>query len=457
VEALAISAWLRWIAAAGAPGHRPPATSAVLVTGLTAALSVAALRRVDAPVSWLRSLAAMGGLMAALVLVKVTVLPDQPWLPPGWIETSVRLLFRDPAGAFRVGLAAAVGAGIWWRGVSAGQVWAPTPRAQSTLGWGIGALATLALVSKLTGALALAPFISGIGVAGLGTLALARLDKSGSGRHRATRSMAPAWMAIVPATIALVMVAAAAGAAAVSIDAGDAVMRSLTPLPDVVQRLILLLLVAVLQLASALLRPLGERFAENFAEWAARLDRLSPVADQADPPPPPFATEIPQALFWAFRAGLLLAVTLAVALWLARAVRRYTTDATDGLDVERQLDWEPRRAMGDLKAAVRHALGRMVTGIAGDGRPGWVRERYAAYLSQMARIGRPRAATQTAREFLAIGQAAVAPAADDIAALTTAYERVRYAGAQLAPDELARLRGQSDRIRAHIAHIRESS
>jgi hypothetical protein len=219
----------------------------------------------------------------------------------------------------------------------------------------------------------------------------------------------------------------------ISVDAAAQVAASLAPLPAVLANLVVLLVSIVMEVLAFVLRPLSEALSEALAERGAM---FAATREPLLPPDVTGGSDFPEWLNTVVRGGALVLGALAVAVWLARTVRRYTSQAVDPSFVGRTIEMTPADLAGDLadwfdglRARVRGAVSARLR------REHGVRRLYGDFLARMADLGSPRAEAVTPWEF-APTAAGTLSLSSDVGMLTDAFVRSRYAEREPDPDEL---------------------
>lgn len=442
LDALVLAAWMRVLAATMSPAIRPP--GALVLVGLAClavgVLTLAAARRPEAaPVA-----AVAGALVSCLALARLLLYPGVPLLGAAWLRRLAHELAAGVGSVTSVNVIVAAGAFVWWRAAAYATVPSPPRRVRGVVSRALFGLAGAAVAASVTGPVELAPYVMGSTALALAALAASRVDESyavsGSG------GMGPAWGLIAPAGIAVVMLFGTLLSLGLSLHLASALSDALRPLPEVLGRAIIFVLALVADLVARIIVPLIELFSKGLAERANELGReIQPIFEGR----PGAATDIPHWIVDAVRIGTLVLTGLAVAWWLARAVRRYTIADEDSTVAGRTLELSGSAILADIAdwvAGLRNAVGaarqRWFAG------PPGVRRLYRSFLREMSSRGHDRPGYATPLEF-APGAAARVPAVGaDVADLTAAYTAARYGDVRLAPEALERLKEAEARIRA---------
>jgi Domain of unknown function (DUF4129) len=438
----------------------PPSVFALVLLG---ALSTQALGRRAVHSRAARSGLVGLGVLAVLVAVRLDQYPDAAgveWL--GLTAGALAVVLGQVSGP---ALAFALGLFVWWRGVRLGSQMASFSDVESVFQWGIGLLVSFALVMAVstrpsfrpTLEAQTTPFVVGFFFVSLLTLALGRLE---SLRTR-TRALAvnTQWLGVLISVAGLVVLLALVIGQLLSF---DLLIVTTRPLFDLLgQVLLLAIYVVVIPLA-------------YIVEWLVYLLlSLLPAATNQQPPQllqpgevdnrlqSLFSQQIPPELLFALKAAgaaLLLVAALLVVARAAARWRRPSADA-DAAAEERDSLWEAgrlRRALLALLAKLfrrrsrasgqASTLGTSVLEGGATRELSSIRELYRQLLQLGESVGAPRALETTPLEHVPALQDSLEPA-DDVAHLTEAYVRVRYAELESSRADAEAVREQLERLR----------
>ena len=395
------------------------------------------------------------GLVAVTLAVRLDQYGEYYVLDFAWLFAFWRdLLLAFPRPETPV-LAAVLGMVLWWRGVSQAGSPVSFDRVESAFRWGLVGLVGSALAAAGCGltALGLAPQQLGASVLGffaaaLLTLSLARLEavreqaraRGGSGpgvnRH---------WLAVLLAVVGAVVLATALLAGALSFDLLAALAAPFLAVLEIVLYLVLFLMALALSplmlLLEAFFRALGRPV--QFRPESPADDSLLEQLQREGP-----RGVLPPEVLLVAKAVLLLVIVILAVWLLARALsRRREAEASNVVEEEHDSLWTWQllrtallgwlrsllaRRRPAASAAAAASGGRALVGPAASPLALDVRAVYRRLLALGAAAGLPRAPAATPCEHLPRLQTRLGPA-EDLAAITAAYVKVRYGDE--VPDE----------------------
>jgi hypothetical protein len=452
LDALWLGAWLRWLAAAGRPGSSPPGLVATITIGAVAFIATRLLLSSRASISVARVATLALGATTVLLIARMTLYGFEPAAQGMLVGRFVDDLTRagDPSWGARMLVACA--AFLWWRGIRYGRLRVRPVHVRRSVGLALSAFALVAVATRYSYPVDLAPWILGALALSLVALALVRIEEASRGYGGTTAEFGPVWVGALFTAVAAVALLAVLLAPVLSIEAARAAIAAIKPLPEVIYTILALLVLkaaeaifaviaSVYELLSELYGEPGEMFRPNGAESA---QQEAPQWDLADSSAPKWILDV-------VRWGLVLAGALVVATILGRALRRYEDREEPERLARRESDLTIGRIVQDLAESLRSAMDDLsgaVRGVAD--RPSGVRALYGQLLRLMADQGLGRRPSQTPYEYEPRPSGHLPESAGDIGDLTSAYVLARYGEREPDGSRLAALQDAWHRIRRSL-------
>lgn len=437
-EAIWLLAWSQiaggWLTSTGGASLLPVWAVIALLAGSVLASRLLGQRRTMRGVRL--GLALLGLVLALAAGLQAGMASGVDWAVAWRWIAAAELPFRPVATAILALLA-------WWRGLVAGQALLSLDEVEVAFRRGVGALAVLAVVNALMPAGAAAPAgplvwaALGVLATGLLGLPLARLLDL---RATVARAGGPVvrldrhWLGLLAATVATLLAGALIVVSIVTFERLDLIFAWLAGPLDLLLRLFLTIFVLPL----AYLLDATVTFLRQFIRPGTPPEAPPSGRERGETP---LVGAMPAEMEWVL---VLLRLTLAVGLlvaivgFLAAALMRFTDSRrTEEIDEDRDFVWSWGAMRAGLRQWWRERFGRRpvptVEAPAPAGLPltrdRWgPRELYRALLRLGAVAGRPRALTETPREYARTLGAVprLAPGGSAIATLTDLYSRARY-------------------------------
>jgi len=380
-------------------------------------------------------------LLTAFLLVRFAIYGGYPLFQMSWLAAMSASLARalvafPPEGALFILVFY-----LWWRGVSLSH------RSLSSASVGFSFRAgVLMLLASSPVAILLPSFDARIPVLaffffGLLALAIARIGEAGLSSASDWRY----WMAVLMVASALVLAAGVAFSSVYSLRGFQTLLRWLSPLTDLLGKVVFALLVLI------------GRALEPVMLWLIEYFRNLPVERRLQPVPPwglkeaarPTApVAIPGFIQWALKAFAMVIVLFLI--WVAFSFV-WGARKKEGKGLVRE---ERERLPASLMPMVKEALRRIPKAVFPQPLTlpsDEVRAIYARLLQFSAERGFPRQPSQTPYEYLGVLERAFPRFRSELAAITEAYVDVRYGGAGLSPSRLEYVRRCWERLRPVFA------
>jgi hypothetical protein len=397
-----------------------------------------------------------GGFVLGLIDVYTRYYASAPF----WRFTWLAALFDDahavlPAVSQPV-MGALVASLLWWRGLALGGREVGAIEIEQAYKTGVAMIVLYFLAAAVygdtSGFVAAGPTLPGSLPAffflGLSALALARLATIWDAGQQEEKAQFPAraWILLVIGLVGTILLIAGmtAGLAATDVTTYmGLVLRPLLPLLDVVFYLLFIVATVLVQAIIFILEhiPARERLMIPTREPVALDDWLQRLRD----------LELSPQLIAGARWGMVLAVMTLLVVGMAVTIVMLRRRRRRAGDDERESVWSGRAAWSTLARALRRLRIRRA-------RPGeplvptaaGMRLAYRELLELGGRLGAVRPASVTPREHDPRLRSVLVSASDDVALLTTAYERVRYGGWTPTPTELQEARDALARIKTTV-------
>jgi hypothetical protein len=416
------------------------------------------VRPILARVDWLpraRAVLVGVGLLLGFVAVHEQHYPGIPLWSMGWIAAFLQAAHDTLPAVPKPALGALVAACLWWRGLALGVREPDAFAIEAAYKTGVGMIAlyfiAAAVYADAQGFVAAGPALPGSLLAffflGLSALALARLAviwDRGQPDERAHFS-ARAWVLLVVGVVGMILLAASMSAGLAAADVATYVGLVLRPLLPVVEVLFLALFFVAGILVRIIIAVLSH---------IPRRD-----IDPLQPPPPTAFDELlrrlreinmnPQVIHgarWMMVAAVALGLAIGMAVTIALMRRRERKTDED----EHESVWSAQELWSGLARRLRlrsrpAAPERAAAGVHS------IRRVYRDLLQVGRTLGAPRPPWATPREHQPALTGVLFAAADDVAVITDAYERVRYGPWTPAEASVGTVKAALVRIRAAVA------
>lgn len=424
-------AWLLVYALFGAGDPEPP-VSAIVVVGvfLVASLAPRILNVLAVWPPWYQIISLALASLTMAVVVKLVAFPDHSWTDPAWLDgTRKSLILRPSAAQASVWVIILLVGLVWWWGQLRTEPGIDST--QAAFRWGALALALIATVALLTGAVtntAVVGAATGFFAASLFAIGWARQAVV----HPGERSLAggiPGLATALGVLVTLVVGLLLAGLA--SRDLLDTILLVVSPIWVVIRLLLQGVAYIVGGIVYLIFWPvmwLLER--RDPAEQAAQpILRGTPAPLIVDDGGATTTIEVPDTIRYVIAAIILVvAASLLVRFSLRRLCRSTPTD-----DVEQHVEFDLRAMLRGVRKLGRRAGHPVPTDplepLRGD--PRWVntviiRETYGRFLAWSQTRGAGRAPAETARHHAERVAHEAAPNPEAVQRLTEIYHRTRY-------------------------------
>jgi hypothetical protein len=286
-------------------------------------------------------------------------------------------------------------------------------------------------------------------LASLIALSLSRLEEASAAFGGTASEFGPVWLIALAAGVGMVVLLWLVMAPVLSLEAANAVLDTVRPLPDVLYRVIAVVMLRLTQVIFAVIEAAYGLLTRAFGEPESMFRaQESEIATEQVLPFELDTSGVPRWVLDLIRITLVAIGALLVAVWLSRALRRYEDRAEGEGRASRESALSATRVLDDLIGALKSAAGEL--GLAVErvrSRPQGVRALYSQLINLMEEHGLGRAPQQTPFEYEQIVASYLADRRDDVARLTEGYVSVRYGEEETDARNLAALTEAWHRIR----------
>lgn len=430
-----------------------PAGSALVLLALGFLVVRAALVR-PWTLSRIRTTVVAAGCAAGLAAVKLAYYPAASLLDARWIGALLLAVHNALPAITPAAMGALAATVLWWRGVVLGERefgYFEVDRAfRRGIGWSVAFVFLLALYGDTRGFVLTQPapaYLLAFFSVGLSTLAVTRLLALWEEIQADTAQALAAnrhWLLMLLGVVGVIFSAAATVAGLVHVEMRPVLGRLLHPLAPAAE----FVFYVVFSVAMVMARVIVFVFARLPFR---RIDMPTPATTPPslrdllkDLPP-----ELVSGALWGMAALVIAILVILVAVSIVRARRRARRKDGD----ERESVWSGEAVLSGLGQVWRRLWARRRPAARGHDLPAVsaIRAIYRELLQIGAALAAPRAAHQTPYEYRPMLAARLPDREAEIASLTEAYARVRYASSQPDAAEIERARAALDRIKTSVS------
>ncbi len=404
----------------------------VLALMLIAQLAVRPSLERIAPLPRARGVLVGGGLVLGLAAVRAQHFPGIPLWSPAWIGALLVAAHDALPGVPKPALAALAAACLWWRGLALGVRETDATAIEAAYKSGVAAIVlyflAAAVYSGSRGFAAAGPVLPGSLPAffflGLSALALARLALIWDRGQPDERAHFPAraWVLLTIGIVGLILLAASLSAGLAAADVMTYLGMALRPLLPLIEVLfVALFFVAeiIVRVIIAILSRIPRRDVPEITPPSTVFDDLLRRLREINVHP-----QVVEGARWSMVAAVALLLVVGMALTIVLMRRRERKPDDD----EHESVWSAQALLSGLRGLLPRIRARRDPGDAAGPAAGRIRRIYRDLLRLGAAVGAPRHPSATPHEHAPRLREVLSGAADDVGALTDAYERVRYGG-----------------------------